>query len=146
MGRREVAADLRDRSAARLLGARLLKAARRPRAKEEFIFLATREEIGWAAALWPPMAIAPGAFPRLTLGAWKGIEAFHRASKRRRGRPTNSHAKREEIEGGKVPNVDERHRKRVAREARYERRFRGWLAKNGGLIGAMHNRDPWPEK
>lgn len=57
--------------------------------------------------------------------------------KGRRGRRMLTQVERDAREQGLEPStIDERHRKRVAREARYERAVRDWLDQHGTIIGS----------
>lgn len=137
---REVEQIDRQRAALRHIGDRLLQAARRRRAKEEFKFLATPEDIASVAGLWPAMAISPGAFAGLSVAAWNGVRIFDAASRRRRGRPSAPHSALERIEAGAV-SCDERHRKRASRKARYGRLVMRWGLRNTHMTA----KEPFPE-
>lgn len=58
------------------------------------------------------------------------------ACRGRRGRPRLSRRQQEERENGNVEHLDERHRQRVAREAKYNRALDRWFEEHGSLMGS----------
>lgn len=136
---------------ARCLASILRKSARRRRSNENFVCLVERELARWIGAKWEAVALTRGAlvadnaagFIGVPFNVQRALASFRAAAGGRPGRPRLSLAKLERRESGEVEHLDERHRKRVARRARYERRVADWHRRGNTFLGSD---EPYPEK
>jgi hypothetical protein len=141
---------------ARRISAELRKKAQRRRQREDFLCPIDRRTARWLGHLWDAALLLGGiglladneaGFITIPPDVQRTLQSFRFASRTARGRPRLSLDEMEDQEMDRTHrgSADDggRHKRRIAREAIYERALRKWIADGNSALGST---DTLPKK